>query len=61
MARSNAFLIFLACVFPPLAVLCVDGVDRSFLINILLTCLGYLPGLIHAIRVVLRASRNARY
>ncbi|WP_319737830.1 YqaE/Pmp3 family membrane protein [Cronobacter sakazakii] len=35
-------------ILPPLGVLLGKGVGGAFLINILLTLLGYFPGLIHA-------------
>ena len=40
--------IILAIVLPPLAVLLRFGLSGQFLINLLLTILGYFPGLIHA-------------
>ena len=42
---------FLAIVLPPLAVL-LCGKPIQFLLNILLTLLGWIPGVIHAILVV---------
>ncbi|PPA71134.1 YqaE/Pmp3 family membrane protein [Jeotgalibacillus proteolyticus] len=44
-------LYILAIFLPPVAVL-FTGRFGSFLLNILLTILGYIPGLIHAIIVV---------
>lgn len=42
---------FLAIILPPLAVL-LCGKPIQFLLNILLTLLGWIPGVIHAILVV---------
>ena len=42
---------FLAIVLPPLAVL-LCGKPIQFLLNLLLTLLGWIPGVIHAILVV---------
>jgi uncharacterized membrane protein YqaE (UPF0057 family) len=41
-----------AIFFPPLGVLLQVGLGPHFWINILLTLLGYFPGLIHAIYVI---------
>lgn len=46
---SDIILYFIALVFPPVAVLLRSGVCSSdFLLNMLLTLLGFLPGVIHA-------------
>ncbi|WP_212958322.1 YqaE/Pmp3 family membrane protein [Paenibacillus albilobatus] len=42
---------YLLCFLPPLAVLSC-GKFGQFLLSILLTCIGYVPGVIHAILVV---------
>jgi uncharacterized membrane protein YqaE (UPF0057 family) len=42
---------FLAILLPPLAVL-LCGKPFQFLLNILLTLLGWIPGVVHAILVV---------
>ena len=42
---------FLAIVLPPLAVL-LCGKPIQFVLNILLTLLGWIPGVVHAILVV---------
>jgi len=42
---------FFAIVLPPLAVL-LCGKPIQFLLNILLTLLGWIPGVVHAILVV---------
>lgn len=42
----------LAIVFPPLPVLLETGCSATLLLNVVLTILGWLPGVIHAIWVV---------
>ncbi|ORX84771.1 UPF0057-domain-containing protein [Anaeromyces robustus] len=39
-------------ILPPLAVYFDRGFDCSFFLNLVLTFLGYLPGVIHALFVV---------
>lgn len=45
--------IICAILFPPLGVFLATGCSCDLLINILLTCLGYIPGMIHALYVIL--------
>ena len=51
---SNLVRIILAIFLPPIAVLMTTGIGLQFLLNILLTLLGVLPGTIHALWLVLR-------
>ncbi len=44
--------ILLAIIFPPLGVFLQVGIGKHFWINILLTLLGYIPGIVHAVWVV---------
>ncbi len=44
-------LIF-AILIPPLGVFLQVGVGRQFWLNILLTLVGYIPGMVHAVWVV---------
>lgn len=46
--------IVLTIILPPLGVLLGKGFGWAFIINILLTLLGYVPGLIHAFWVQTR-------
>ena len=46
--------ILLAIVLPPLGVFLQVGIGLHFWINILLTLLGYVPGIIHAIWVIVK-------
>ncbi|WP_045055944.1 YqaE/Pmp3 family membrane protein [Aliterella atlantica] len=44
----------IAAIFiPPLGVFLQVGLGRDFWINILLTILGYVPGIVHAVYIIL--------
>lgn len=44
--------IILAIILPPLGVFLEVGITGHFWLNILLTLLGYIPGLVHAVWIV---------
>jgi len=44
----------LAVIFPPLGVFAEKGCGADLLINIALTILGFIPGIIHAIYIILK-------
>jgi len=46
--------IILSVIIPPVGVFLQVGIGLQFWLNILLTLLGYFPGLIHAIWVITR-------
>ncbi|KAI0647183.1 UPF0057-domain-containing protein [Trametes meyenii] len=46
--------ILFAILLPPLGVFLERGCNADFLINILLTILGYIPGIIHALYIILK-------
>ena len=46
--------ILLAIVLPPLGVFLQVGLGLQFWLNILLTLLGYIPGIIHAVWIILK-------
>lgn len=46
--------IILAILLPPLGVFLQVGIGLQFWLNILLTLLGYIPGIIHAVWVIAR-------
>ena len=48
---SDIIKIIIAIILPPLGVFLERGCGADFLINILLTILGYIPGIIHALYV----------
>ncbi|MBD6618370.1 YqaE/Pmp3 family membrane protein [Nostoc sp. B(2019)] len=43
-----------AIFLPPLGVFLQVGLGKDFWINILLTLLGYIPGIVHAVWVIAR-------
>ncbi|MDJ0718299.1 MAG: YqaE/Pmp3 family membrane protein [Prochloraceae cyanobacterium] len=43
-----------AVFFPPLGVFLQVGIGPQFWINILLTLLGYIPGIVHAVWIIAR-------
>ena len=47
--------ILIAILLPPLGVFLQEGIGKHFWINIVLTILGSIPGIVHAVRVI--ASR----
>ena len=44
--------IVIAILLPPLGVFLQVGLTKHFWINILLTLLGYIPGIVHAVWVI---------
>lgn len=44
--------IILAILLPPLGVFLQVGIGLHFWINILLTLLGYIPGIVHAVYII---------
>jgi uncharacterized membrane protein YqaE (UPF0057 family) len=50
---SDIIKIIFAIILPPLGVLMEVGLTKHFWINILLTILGFVPGIIHALYVIL--------
>ena len=55
----NILRILLSVLLPPVGVFLTVGVGGAFWINILLTILGYIPGVIHAIWVIAKADSPA--
>ncbi len=51
---ADLIRIILSVIIPPLGVFFQVGIGIDFWINIVLTLLGYFPGLIHAIWVIAR-------
>jgi uncharacterized membrane protein YqaE (UPF0057 family) len=50
----NLFRIILGILLPPVGVFMTEGVGVTLLINVLLTLLGWLPGSIHALWVIVK-------
>lgn len=44
--------VIIAILLPPLGVFLTVGIKGAFWLNILLTLLGYLPGIIHAVWII---------
>lgn len=44
--------IILAIILPPVGVFLQVGIGKHFWLNIILTFLGYIPGIVHAIWVI---------
>lgn len=44
--------IVLAIILPPLGVFMQVGLGKQFWLNILLTILGYIPGIVHAVYII---------
>ncbi|CAH6721944.1 plasma membrane proteolipid 3 [[Candida] jaroonii] len=55
MAVTCSDIIKLICAFflPPLGVFLESGCTGAFWLNILLTILGYIPGIIHAVYIII--------
>ncbi|CAY68212.1 Hypothetical protein PAS_chr1-4_0369 [Komagataella phaffii GS115] len=43
-----------AIILPPLGVFLEVGCNCTLLLNVVLTCLGYIPGIIHALYVIVK-------
>jgi uncharacterized membrane protein YqaE (UPF0057 family) len=50
--EKDFFRIILSVIIPPVGVFLQVGFGLHFWINIILTLLGYIPGLIHAIWII---------
>lgn len=46
--------IILSILLPPLGVFLQVGLGLQFWLNILLTMLGYIPGIIHAVYIIIK-------
>jgi uncharacterized membrane protein YqaE (UPF0057 family) len=46
--------IIVAILLPPLGVFLQVGIGPQFWLNILLTLLGYIPGIVHAVWIIAR-------
>jgi uncharacterized membrane protein YqaE (UPF0057 family) len=49
---SDLIRILIAILLPPLGVFLQVGIGKHFWINIILTLLGYFPGIIHAVYII---------
>lgn len=48
--------ILIAIILPPLGVFLQVGIGLHFWLNILLTLFGYVPGIIHAVYIILKVD-----
>jgi uncharacterized membrane protein YqaE (UPF0057 family) len=46
--------VIIAVLLPPLGVFLQVGLGKHFWLNILLTLLGYIPGIVHAVWVIVK-------
>jgi uncharacterized membrane protein YqaE (UPF0057 family) len=53
-STADVVRIVLAVVLPPLGIFLQEGLGKHFWINVLLTLLGYVPGLVHAVWIIAR-------
>jgi uncharacterized membrane protein YqaE (UPF0057 family) len=51
--------VIVSILLPPLGVFMSMGISQALLINILLTLLGWLPGVIHALWILSKKSEQA--
>lgn len=51
---ADVLRVLLAILLPPLGVFLQEGLKAHFWINVILTLLGYIPGIIHAVWIILR-------
>ncbi|WOI53928.1 YqaE/Pmp3 family membrane protein [Parvularcula sp. LCG005] len=51
---ADILRILVAILLPPLGVFLQEGIKTQFWINLVLTLLGYIPGIIHAVYIILK-------
>lgn len=51
---SDFIKILFAIILPPLGVAMEVGLTKQFWINVLLTLLGFIPGIVHAVYIIAR-------
>jgi len=51
---ADPLKIILAILLPPVGVFAEVGLKGHFWLNILLTLLGYIPGIVHALYVIIK-------
>ncbi|MEM6371645.1 MAG: YqaE/Pmp3 family membrane protein [Pseudomonadota bacterium] len=50
--------IILSVILPPVGVFLQVGLGKHFWLNILLTLLGYIPGIVHAVWIIARTPEH---
>ena len=53
-SSADLLRVLVSVLLPPLGVFLQEGIGAQFWINILLTLMGYVPGLVHAIWIIAR-------
>ena len=53
-STSDLLRVLLSVLLAPLGVFLQEGIGTQFWINVLLTLLGYVPGLVHAVWIIAR-------
>lgn len=53
-ATMDILRIIIAIFIPPLGVFLQEGLGKHFWINVILTLLGYVPGIIHALWIIIK-------
>lgn len=53
----SILMILLTILLPPVAVLLKRGLDLQFLLNVVLTLIGWLPGVVHAFWLLSKEGR----
>jgi uncharacterized membrane protein YqaE (UPF0057 family) len=53
-SSADLLRVLISVLLPPLGVFLQEGIGTQFWINLLLTLLGYVPGLVHAIWIIAR-------
>jgi uncharacterized membrane protein YqaE (UPF0057 family) len=51
--------LLLAFILPPLSVFLGTGISQAFFINLVLTFIGWIPGIIHALWIISKESEEA--
>ena len=54
LTTTDPIKIILAVLLPPVGVFMEVGLTGHFWLNVLLTILGYVPGIVHALYVILK-------
>jgi uncharacterized membrane protein YqaE (UPF0057 family) len=52
--NTDLLRVILSVLIPPLGVFLQEGLNKHFWINLILTLLGYVPGLVHAVWIIAR-------
>ena len=52
---SKLVLLAIGFLLPPLAVLLTDGLGAQFLLNLVLTLFGWIPGMLHSWYLTMRS------